>query len=135
MAEDLRDLVSRFTVVDERLASIRIKAKYFYISLICVHAPTEDKDDTSKDAFYDKLEVLYNRTRKWGEKVFLAQQSENTVCTRKQATMVLDWYPSLPHKTWLSQNQIPAPDSSTLISTKRIGDHLISVLKTRLIML
>ena len=25
------------------------------------HAPTEDKDDTTKDAFYDKLEVLYNR--------------------------------------------------------------------------
>ena len=41
--------------------TIRIKAKYFYISLICAHAPTEDKDDTSKDAFYDKLEVLYNR--------------------------------------------------------------------------
>ena len=36
------------------------KAKYFYISLICAHAPTEDKDDTTKAAFYDKLEVLYN---------------------------------------------------------------------------
>jgi len=57
----LRHLVSRFTAVDERLAAIRIKAKYFYISLICAHAPTEDKDDTTKDAFYDKLEVLYNR--------------------------------------------------------------------------
>ena len=48
-------------MIDERLAAIRIKAKYFYISLICAHAPTEDKDDTTKDAFYDKLEVLYNR--------------------------------------------------------------------------
>ena len=52
---------SRFTSVDECLAAIRIKAKYFYIILICAHAPTEDKDDTTKDAFYDKLEVLYNR--------------------------------------------------------------------------
>ena len=26
-----------FTAVDERLAAIRIKAKYFYISLICAH--------------------------------------------------------------------------------------------------
>ena len=58
---DLRKIVSRFTAVDESLAAIRIKAKYFYISLICTHAPTEYKDDTTKDAFYDKFEVLYNR--------------------------------------------------------------------------
>ena len=58
---ELRNLVSRFTAVDERLAAIRIKAKYFYISLICAHAPTKDKDDTTKDAFYDQLDVLYNR--------------------------------------------------------------------------
>ena len=51
----LRNHVSRFTAVDERLAAIRIKAKYFYIRLICAHAPTEYKDDTTKDAFYDKL--------------------------------------------------------------------------------
>ena len=57
---NLRDLVSRFSAVDERLAAIRIKAKYLYISLICAHARTEDKDNTTKDVFYDKLEVLYN---------------------------------------------------------------------------
>ena len=61
MSGYLRDHVSRFTAVDEHLAAIPIKPKYFYISLICAHAPTEDKDDTTKDAFYDKLEVLYNR--------------------------------------------------------------------------
>ena len=57
---NLRDLVSRFSAVDERLAAIRIKAKYLYISLICAHARTEDKDNTTNDVFYDKLEVLYN---------------------------------------------------------------------------
>ena len=31
----IKDLVSRFTPVDERIAIIRIKAKFFYISLIC----------------------------------------------------------------------------------------------------
>ena len=58
---DLRKLVSRFTAVDERLAASRIKPKYFYIRVICAHAPAEEKDDTTKDAFYYKLEVLYNR--------------------------------------------------------------------------
>ena len=58
MGERLWHFVGRFTVLDERLAAIRIKAQYFYISLICAHAPTEDKDDTAKDGFYDKLKVL-----------------------------------------------------------------------------
>ena len=42
---------SRFTAVDERLAAIRIKEKYLYISLICAHAPSEDKDDTPRMPF------------------------------------------------------------------------------------
>ena len=58
VGESIRHLVSRFTAVDERLAAIRIKAKHYYISLIYAHAPTEDTNDTTKDAFYDKLEDL-----------------------------------------------------------------------------
>ena len=41
-------------------------------------------------------------------------------CTGKQATMALDWYPSLPHKTWLSL----APDPSTAISTRPLRNPL-----------
>ena len=37
-----------------------------------------------------------------------------------------DWYPPLPHKTWLSL----APDSSTLISTRRLGDPLLTLTRT-----
>ena len=65
----LRHLVSRFNAVDERLAAIRIKAKFFNISLICAHAPTEDKDDVTKDAFYDRLESLYNKCPKADVKI------------------------------------------------------------------
>ena len=61
VGKSLRHFVSRFTAVDERLAVIRIKAKYLYISFICAHVPTEDKADTAKDSFYDKIEVLNNR--------------------------------------------------------------------------
>ena len=45
----LRHLVSRFTPVSERIVTIRIKARFFYISLICVYAPHEGKDDGEKD--------------------------------------------------------------------------------------
>ena len=61
---NLRDLVSIFTAINECLAAIRIKAKYFYICLLYAHASTEDKDNTTKDASYDKLEILYNRCPK-----------------------------------------------------------------------
>ena len=57
----LRHLVSRFTPVNERLATIRIKAKFHYISLICAHAPTDEKDDETKESFYERLDEAYER--------------------------------------------------------------------------
>ena len=47
--QSLRHLVSGFTSVNERVAKIRIKAKFYNISLICAHASTEEKDDVVKD--------------------------------------------------------------------------------------
>ena len=60
VSQRLRHLVSNFAPVSERIATIRIKAKFFNISLICVHAPTNDKDDEAKDVFYASLENVYD---------------------------------------------------------------------------
>ena len=57
----LRHLVSGFTLVNQRLAKILIKAKFHNISLICAHAATEEKDNAVKDAFYANLEDLYDK--------------------------------------------------------------------------
>ena len=46
-------LVSGLTPVTERIATIRIRVKFYNISLICAHAPTEEKEDGVKDV-YDK---------------------------------------------------------------------------------
>ena len=40
-----------FTPVNERIATIRITAKFYNISLVCAHAPLEEKDDGVKYAF------------------------------------------------------------------------------------
>ena len=56
VSKRLRHLVSGFTPVTKRIATILIRAKFYNISLICAHAPMEEKDDVVKDAFYAKLD-------------------------------------------------------------------------------
>ena len=46
--------------MSKRLAKIRIKAKFHNISLICANAPTEEMDDSVKDA-YTNLEDMYDK--------------------------------------------------------------------------
>ncbi|XP_043064519.1 uncharacterized protein LOC122320475 [Drosophila ficusphila] len=67
----LRHRVSHFLPINERIAIIRISAKFFNISLICVHAPTEEKDDATKDAFYAELDRSYGRCPSHDIKILL----------------------------------------------------------------
>ncbi|XP_020806218.1 uncharacterized protein LOC110182509 [Drosophila serrata] len=67
----LRRRVSHFLPINERLATIRITAKFFNISLICAHAPTEEKDDVTKDAFYAELDRAYGRCPSHDIKILL----------------------------------------------------------------
>ena len=64
----LRHLISVFTPVNERIATIRIKAKFYNISLICGHAATEEK---VKDAFYAKPEDVYDKCPAHDAKIVL----------------------------------------------------------------
>ena len=54
------DTLLGFTPVNERLAKLRIKAKFHNISLIA-HVPAEEIDDTVKNALYANLEDLYDK--------------------------------------------------------------------------
>ena len=49
-------LVSGFTHVNERIATIRIRLNFYNISLSCGHTSMEEKDDVVKDVFCAKLE-------------------------------------------------------------------------------
>ena len=57
----ISDVRAKIIIINERLAKIRIKAKFHNISQICAHASTEDKDDAFKDAFYANLKELYDK--------------------------------------------------------------------------
>ncbi|XP_049302044.1 craniofacial development protein 2-like [Bactrocera dorsalis] len=71
VGERLRRRVFSFTPENERLDTIHIKARFFNISLICAHAPTEEKDDVTKDACYECLERTYESCPQHDVKIVL----------------------------------------------------------------
>jgi L-fucose mutarotase/ribose pyranase (RbsD/FucU family) len=48
-----------FKAVDERICVLRIKTRFQNMSLINVHAPTEEKEESEKEAFYQKVKGTY----------------------------------------------------------------------------
>ncbi|GFU80411.1 transposable element Tcb1 transposase [Trichonephila clavipes] len=56
----LRNTVIDFQAISMRLCKIRLRGKHYNTTLICAHAPTDDKDKTEKDLFYNLLMKSYN---------------------------------------------------------------------------
>jgi hypothetical protein len=55
VSKELKKLVLGFTPINERLSSIRMKFKFFNITVICADAPIEDADEEVKDTFHEKI--------------------------------------------------------------------------------
>jgi hypothetical protein len=49
-----------FQPVNGRMCTLRIRTRFFDITFICVHAPTEKADDEDEYSFYEKLEATYD---------------------------------------------------------------------------
>jgi hypothetical protein len=46
---ELKSYILNFEPVDKHICYLRMKGKFFNITIICVHAPTEEKDETIKN--------------------------------------------------------------------------------------
>jgi len=53
-----------FTPITERICILGLKGKFHNITLINVHAPTEEKMEEEKDKFYDDHQKTYDRAQK-----------------------------------------------------------------------
>ena len=51
----LKSVIIDFKAINDRLCTVRMRGKFFNISLINVHAPTEEKKVEEKDLFYGRL--------------------------------------------------------------------------------
>ena len=60
-----------FKPKNERMCSIRIRGKMFNMTLINVHAPTEETDDKIKEPFYSALEKLYDEAPRHDIKIVI----------------------------------------------------------------
>lgn len=58
-------------MISEFISILNIKAKFYKITLVNVHAPTEEKDDSTKNMFY-KLEDIISNLPKYDVTVMLA---------------------------------------------------------------
>jgi len=54
-----KHLIMGFSPETDRICYLRIRGVFFNTTIMCVHAPTEDKDEMQKDDFYEDLEIIY----------------------------------------------------------------------------
>jgi hypothetical protein len=62
--KEMKKNIPGFTPVSERICRLRVKTRFLNLSVINVHAPTEDKDETEKDELKEAMVVLPPMTLK-----------------------------------------------------------------------
>ena len=67
----LRSCVIGYRPINDRICVLRLKGKFFNISLISVHAPIEDSTEEEKERFYGELERTYDQIQKHDVKMVL----------------------------------------------------------------
>jgi len=60
VSKEYKGSIMEFKPINERICTLRIRAQLFNITLICVHAPTEETEEEVKDRFYEELENVYD---------------------------------------------------------------------------
>lgn len=68
---DQKNRVIKWKVVNDRICVLRIKGKFFNYSLINIYAPTNDKPDDDKDAFYERLDKTYGECPRHDVKIVI----------------------------------------------------------------
>jgi exonuclease III len=53
-----------FEPINERICKLRLKGKYYNITIINIHTPTEEKDEDTKERFYAELQQIQEKVPK-----------------------------------------------------------------------
>ena len=64
--------VKRVGFVSDRMSYIVLRGRLCNIIVLIVHAPSEEKSDSSNDSFYEELEQVFDHFPKFDMKILLA---------------------------------------------------------------
>ncbi|PSN47766.1 Craniofacial development protein 2, partial [Blattella germanica] len=133
----LKDHISGFIPINERLCKLRYRGKYNNVTLINSYAPTEEKNDDDKEKFYDDLQKTIDEVPKNDFVIILGDVNAKIVTNRNgeylcefaTANNLIIMSTQFQHKmihkgTWTS------PDQSTV---NEIDHVLFSKMKKELI--
>jgi endonuclease/exonuclease/phosphatase family metal-dependent hydrolase len=65
IARKRKESMLEYETINERVCRLRMKGRYRNITIISVHAPTEEKEDREKEEFYECLEEMYHKIQKY----------------------------------------------------------------------
>lgn len=65
ISKRMRQSLIEFEAVNERICRVRMRGKFRNITIVNVHAPTEEKDGIIKEQFYDELERTCDRVQRY----------------------------------------------------------------------
>jgi hypothetical protein len=63
--------VKRVESVSDKMSYMILKGYWHYITVLNVHARTEDKNDDKKDSFYEEVEQAFDQFSRYNMKIFL----------------------------------------------------------------
>jgi exonuclease III len=66
-----KHVVIDFEPINERLCILRVGGKFNNTTMMCAHAPTEEKDYESKETFCEKLDQIYHRAPAHDTKIII----------------------------------------------------------------
>jgi len=64
VTKKLQNYCMGFEPINERMCKLRIRGKFYNITLISAYAPTEDAQDEAKEQFYEELNITLEQSSK-----------------------------------------------------------------------
>ncbi|KAI5708261.1 hypothetical protein M8J77_019306 [Diaphorina citri] len=67
----IRDSIMEYNNVSDKICVIRLRGKFRNISIVSVHAPTEEKSDEEKEIFYEELDKTVSQISNYDIKIIM----------------------------------------------------------------